>query len=595
MLAGLVLGAFALLLVRCAWVSDDAFITLRTVDNALHGLGLRWNPAERVQSYTHPLWMLLLLVAHAVSGEPYYGTLVLCGITSLAAMGALWLGVARSPAAALAASVPLLGSKAFVDFGTSGLENPLTHLLLALVVLSALRGGDRPADLFRTALLTALAMLVRLDLVLLFAPVLAVHAARSPRTRAHLGALIVGFAPLVAWEAFAFVYYGSLVPNTAYAKLGTGIPRSEMIAQGFTYLVHAARYDRVTLWVLACGVVPLATVREPAVRALLGGALAYVLYVVWIGGDFMAGRFLTAPMFAASLAISRVDAGPWVAGLAAALPTALAALSPNAPMWSGADYVKIPAWEGIVDERGYYHHGAGLWSSKRPMSHAFAREGRQARRAGRHTEFRAAVGYFGYYAGPQVHIVDPLGLNDPLLSRIPARYTPSWRVGHYRRELPRRYDPGNDVPPEDSELAALYARVRHITRGPLLDLSRLTDAASLQLFGPAIDPWRWRFPEVVVRAEHESSLLGPVDARGTVVHVSPPRVLHPTITADPGQHVQVLYARDHRVLATHAVDATGEPQALPESPAGTELVFVFPQNRGQRVNLRALDLGPEDP
>jgi len=54
--------------------------------------GLRWNIAERVQAYTHPLWLF------AVS------------------------------AARLAV---LVSSRAFTDYSTSGLENPLTHLLLA--------------------------------------------------------------------------------------------------------------------------------------------------------------------------------------------------------------------------------------------------------------------------------------------------------------------------------------------------------------------------------------------------------------------------------------------------------------------------------
>lgn len=30
---------------RCAWLGDDAYITLRTVENAVAGDGLRWNPA----------------------------------------------------------------------------------------------------------------------------------------------------------------------------------------------------------------------------------------------------------------------------------------------------------------------------------------------------------------------------------------------------------------------------------------------------------------------------------------------------------------------------------------------------------------------
>jgi len=54
--------------VRSAWLCDDAFITFRTADNFIHGYGLTWNVAERVQTYTHPLWLFLFfrrLLRHA--------------------------------------------------------------------------------------------------------------------------------------------------------------------------------------------------------------------------------------------------------------------------------------------------------------------------------------------------------------------------------------------------------------------------------------------------------------------------------------------------------------------------------------------------
>jgi arabinofuranosyltransferase len=60
----------ALVLFRHAWVSDDAFITLRTVRNLLQGDGLRWNLNERVQGYTHPLWMFLLALPYAFIPDP---------------------------------------------------------------------------------------------------------------------------------------------------------------------------------------------------------------------------------------------------------------------------------------------------------------------------------------------------------------------------------------------------------------------------------------------------------------------------------------------------------------------------------------------
>ena len=48
----LAVALLAVVILLMAWLSDDAYITLRVVDNAVNGLGLTWNPAERVQAYT---------------------------------------------------------------------------------------------------------------------------------------------------------------------------------------------------------------------------------------------------------------------------------------------------------------------------------------------------------------------------------------------------------------------------------------------------------------------------------------------------------------------------------------------------------------
>src|SRR5580704_3162438 len=92
------------LLVRTAWVADQAYITFRTIDNFLQGLGLRWNPLERVQAFTHPLWLLLVAAGYAVTGEPYYTTLALSIGVSVAAVVLLVDRIARETAAAIGAA-----------------------------------------------------------------------------------------------------------------------------------------------------------------------------------------------------------------------------------------------------------------------------------------------------------------------------------------------------------------------------------------------------------------------------------------------------------------------------------------------------------
>ena len=45
---------------------------------------------------------------------------------------------------------------------------------------------------------------------------------------------------------------------------------------------------------------------------------------------------------------------------------------------------------------------------------------KELRRGGRQVVVRTTIGLTGFYAGPEVHIIDELALSDPLLARLPA-------------------------------------------------------------------------------------------------------------------------------------------------------------------------------
>src|SRR5437588_7170203 len=76
---------FSFVLIKNAWLSDDGFITLRTVYNFIHGFGLTWNIDERVQTYTHPLWMFLLSGSYFFVRSVYFSSLLLSlGVSMLA-------------------------------------------------------------------------------------------------------------------------------------------------------------------------------------------------------------------------------------------------------------------------------------------------------------------------------------------------------------------------------------------------------------------------------------------------------------------------------------------------------------------------------
>lgn len=132
LLLGLLLALFFTLLVRSAWVCDDAYITFRVIDNLWNGYGLRWNVIDRVQAYTHPLWMMVMAVFYGLTRDVYYTSLAVQIASSFGAAWILCFRVAASPAHALLALWALILSKALVDYSTSGMENPLQHLLLAV-------------------------------------------------------------------------------------------------------------------------------------------------------------------------------------------------------------------------------------------------------------------------------------------------------------------------------------------------------------------------------------------------------------------------------------------------------------------------------
>ncbi len=507
-------------IIRSAWVCDDSFITFRTIDNLVRGHGLTWNVAERVQTFTHPLWMLLLAAVYLVTHEAYYTVMAVSILIS--GVTAWWLvtRVAASPLGALLAVVVLTLSKAYVDYSTSGLENPLTFLLLVLFVSCCMSGRPQSGQVradpeqprpnlqdlaqqprpLALALIAGLTATNRMDALLLVLPVL-IAALRSLSWRGRLATCILGFSPFLAWEAFAIVYYGFPFPNSAYAKLATGIPRIDLIRQGLHYFGNSLWIDPVTLVAVGAGALFVARRRVLEEMLLMTGVGLYVAYVLWIGGDFMSGRFLAAPLVVAAAILARWrPEAPGVFALLPCLAVALVGLTtPNSPVYSGADYSAKHREDStdaarITDERAFYYQETGLLLAGRDVIMPYpsvAREAMQARDRGAKVVARFGVGFFGYFVGPSVFIVEPWAITDPLLARLPVPAGAPWRIGHFRRDIPAGYeetlrDGVNRI--ADPRVARLYDAIVVVTRGPLFTGRRLQEIWKLNTGAYQIGP-----------------------------------------------------------------------------------------------------------
>ncbi len=93
------------------------------------------------------------------------------------------------------------------------------------------------------------------------------------------------------------------------------------------------------------------------------------------------------------------------------------------------------------------------------------------------------IGYYGFFAGPEVHIIDPYGIGDPLMARMPFPEDGRWSPGHFYRDVPEGYvdaalDKGDFA---DPGLSAYWAKLKLVTRGPIFDWERLKEVARFNL------------------------------------------------------------------------------------------------------------------
>ena len=487
-------GLFGLTVIRNAWMTDDAYITLRTVENFLAGYGLTYNPFIRVQAYTHPLWLLLLSFG-------YFIQLRLLGLSSNNGLYILTLLVSigiASAAVALVISrisgeqlekkgiflIAVLCSKAFMDYSTSGLENPLTYFLLALFLYILI---VKEGHFVWLALISSLLALNRLDTLLFVLPALGFSLINQMKEfKRNIGWALLGFLPFILWELFSLVYYGFPFPNTAYAKLNTGIGERLLLAQGVDYLINSISLDPITLFIIALSGISVVIERDPKVLAAYSGVILYLIYIVSIGGDFMTGRFLAAPFLVSAALLARPQVFSrqtylsvllvlFILGITAPNPS-LFGLSPS----TSENFSIYRDSFGVDDEKAVYSSRSGL------MVIGFRSNRGGSRFAGKNwvstrpfeVTLEGAIGLFGYQKGPDVYTIDQFALVDPLLARLPVSDKLNWRIGHFEREIPEGYletlgSQKNEI--LNPALAEYCEKLTVLTTGPLWDKARMQE------------------------------------------------------------------------------------------------------------------------
>jgi arabinofuranosyltransferase len=458
------------------WMTDDGFINLRVVRMILDGHGPVFNAGERVEVATSTLWLWILTAGDVLLPLRLEWVAICLGLVfavgglALATFGAARLH--RTPGAqgllVPAGALVLAVVSPVWDFSTSGLEGGLVFGWLGLVmgVLGRWAGSERGLGV-TGAVIVGLGPLVRPDLALVSGVVLAaVLAASWPQDggRDRLRVLAAAAALPVAYQVFRMGYYGSLVPNAALAKAGgrsrwsTGFDYLRDLVQPYWLVAPAAA---LVLAVLLPAVARAARRGDRRVVAALGAlpvaGLLDMLYVVRVGGDYMHGRLLLPAFFALLAPVatvplpsrraapdSREIPGPDDGAAPRAWPALSGAAVGLALVWSLTclAWLRPPAGSAVeglfssdaragnvaqfgehavtVDDQGWgpdtphaeLDPNAAVFVEGRPIAVDPPADLAVPAVAG------YGIGIGGYVYGPEVTIIDLLGLADPIDGRF---------------------------------------------------------------------------------------------------------------------------------------------------------------------------------
>jgi len=493
----LFLAAGIWLALEQASVVDDAFISFRYARNLVDGHGLVFNPGERVEGYTNFLWTAVIaaLIALIPLDAPWISLVLTMACFAANVLVVYRIGRFLAGERQVRAYVPLAAALcavqlSFCSFATTGMETMAASLLVNLGALFLVTRDDARGAALSGAMFI-LATLTRPDHALFYAAAGAVILVRNagsaldevrnglgPAWRAggaRIAAYAAPFSVYLVYMGWKLVYYGSVLPNTFFAK---AVYRS-YFSQGALYAATfylGSNFWVVTLLAVLWIAIPSQGGQEKSFKGF--AAIAFVLvnaYVLWVGGDFMYGRFFVCLipilLLGAEGLVYALAAEPRIRRARIPAWTSLAAAGLLAASAHGTRFVEPyqPLWH-IHDQGG---HSRVVWKNPPEIRHNYFKVGNLlgrvfADRGITPTLATWTVGMIGYYS--RLPLIDCHGLNDPVIARKP--------IGD-------RNFPGHE---KSADIHFLMRRGAHFVQGEHQP-ERYADIVKLE-FRPPIEPWQ---------------------------------------------------------------------------------------------------------
>ncbi len=511
------------------WMSDDGFIYLRVVQNLRAGHGPVFNAGERVEADTGPAWVAVLALADLLSPFRLEWTTVVVGIlatllgaaTAAAAASTLQRRALQQTGVLVPAGLAVfIAIPAVWDYASSGLETGLFFGWLGVAAWLVVRWATqapRPRVPWWLALVAGLGPLIRPDAALFslafVLPLLLYNVDEKPgRDRLRIALWALSLPGL--FELFRAGYYGALAPNTAFAKESS----IAKWAQGYRYLTDFVTSYRLWFPAIVIALLLIVVIRklhranerptEALVWGLIAAGLLDALYTVFEGGSHMDARLFLPSLLALiiPIAVVSLDKIAVPATVALVVWAGLCAVTFRPPPNSLAQFDR-----GVIDLRAFF---VAAKHNQHPVTidtHILPIRARDRSivdtPSGRVANPPGDVGAVAYYAGPDVYVLDRLGLADWLSGRLPLT-TPfpdhqkalgPWSAARIALET--------GLPPKDPD-ADTVAGTQALNCGDLAELRRTASArlTPARFLGNIVDAFRlydFRVPESPQVAERE--------------------------------------------------------------------------------------------
>ncbi len=453
-LANLALGAaIVALFVHNAFelyfVGDDAFISFRYARNLADGMGLTWNPGERVEGYTNFLWVVIVAAGMRLGLEPVSLANALgigSGFLILAVLVAYSrFAFSRISVFSFVAPLLLASNRTFVGWCTGGLETQFYSLLvlsgLLLFRVERERAESKP---FGSSALFIAASLTRPEGSMFFCIVAGFYVIDLLGKKRSLRSFFAWALPYaIAIGAFFLwrrLYFGYWLPNTFYAKVA-GL----WFEQGLAHLAAFASEYQIAL--LAVPILALLIARRRLEHWLLAASIAaQASYIAAIGGDRFEFRFMVVVLppiyWLFGCAVREIAMSPTLRRLGRATPSLAAAILVGLAL--------LPIRLTLSEE--------GRESLRRLRIETIERTGHMGKlrmRQGQRlrslidqgllpSDIRYATGFAGatpYYSG--LYTIDLWGLNDVLVARqeksfdlvAHRKWAPAWYLEQQKVDM----------------------------------------------------------------------------------------------------------------------------------------------------------------